>query len=323
MSEEIVETVEEVEEPKKERIWFLIIGVLAIYGIILVFANSLLNLIANENILQARPYLYQINLFVILLIFFFLIVPFLFQIPERKLSFEQYLKKIRLTNIKPILVVFGLGIVTSFVYLLFLYMSSLVSASILQAEFFSDFRYLWSEEGLSQYIYRALIPGIWEEVAFRGIVLVLLLKRYSKKDSIIINSIMFGLFHLINLVNMRFSPNPDVVAINVIFQVVYTTAAGFMFAYLYVKTESLIPSILSHYLLDAFGPFLQAIVFTGTISLTDVVIVRTSQTILGIGIIPSIINVLIIFLVYKLWKKKPFFEEEDMVVNVEKLDTNT
>ena len=118
---------------------------------------------------------------------------------------------------------------------------------------------------------------------------------------------MFGLFHLINLVNMRYSTQPEVVLINVIFQVVYTTAAGFVFAYLFVKTESLIPSILSHYILDAFGPFLQTIV-VGALSLGDIAIHRTSQTILGVGFVPAIINAFIIYFVYRLWKKKRFFE---------------
>ena len=106
---------------------------------------------------------------------------------------------------------------------------------------------------------------------------------------------------------MRYTSNPEVVLIGVIFQVVYTTAAGFVFAYLFVKTESLIPSILSHYILDAFGPFLQTIVF-GTLSLADIAILRTSQAVLGIGFVPAIANVFIIYLVYRLWKKKRFFE---------------
>ncbi|MHA2309289.1 MAG: hypothetical protein ACXABJ_08430, partial [Candidatus Heimdallarchaeaceae archaeon] len=73
MDSEIVETVEEIEEPKKERIWFLISGVLIIYGIILVFANNVLARIVNSEVLDSKPYLYTINLFVILMIFFFAI----------------------------------------------------------------------------------------------------------------------------------------------------------------------------------------------------------------------------------------------------------
>ncbi|NPD88589.1 MAG: CPBP family intramembrane metalloprotease [Asgard group archaeon] len=307
MSNEMIEIVEEIEEPKKENIWFLILGVLILYGLILVFANNILGRIVSSETLESKPYLYQINLFVILLVFFLVIVPFLFRIPERNQTYLQFLKKIKLIKIQPIIAVLGLGITTGVIFLVFLLLSSLVSVAIIGGELILDFRLLWVGYGFSEYLYRALIPGIWEEVAFRGIVLVLLLKKYSKQNSIIINSILFGLFHLINLVNMRYSIYPEVVAINVIFQVIYTTAAGFVFAYLFVKTESLIPSILSHFTLDAFGPFLQTIVF-GTLSLADIAILRTSQTVLGIGLIPAIVNVLIIYLVYWLWKKKRFFE---------------
>lgn len=303
----MIEIVEEIEEPKKENIWFLILGVLILYGLILVFANNILGRIVSSETLESKPYLYQINLFVILLVFFLVIVPFLFRIPERNQTYLQFLKKIKLIKIQPIIAVLGLGITTGVIFLVFLLLSSLVSVAIIGGELILDFRLLWVGYGFSEYLYRALIPGIWEEVAFRGIVLVLLLKKYSKQNSIIINSILFGLFHLINLVNMRYSIYPEVVAINVIFQVIYTTAAGFVFAYLFVKTESLIPSILSHFTLDAFGPFLQTIVF-GTLSLADIAILRTSQTVLGIGLIPAIVNVLIIYLVYWLWKKKRFFE---------------
>ena len=176
----MIEEIEKIKKPKKENIWFLILGVLILYGIILVFANNVLGRIVSSETLEAKPYLYQINLFIILLVFFLVFVPFLFRIPERNLNFLQYLKKIRITKIQPIIIVLGLGVITGGVYLVFLLLSSLVSAAILGGEVFLDFRVLWVSFGFSEYLYRALIPGIWEEVAFRGIVLVLLLKKYSK-----------------------------------------------------------------------------------------------------------------------------------------------
>ncbi|MHA1954693.1 MAG: CPBP family glutamic-type intramembrane protease, partial [Candidatus Heimdallarchaeaceae archaeon] len=114
---------------------------------------------------------------------------------------------------------------------------------------------------------------------------------------------------------------PVSILINVAFQVVYTTAAGFVFAYLFVKTESLVPSILSHYILDAFGPFLQAIVVAGGVTFSELAIVRTSQTIIGVGIVPTFVNVLIIFLVYRFWKKKPFLESVDVTEAIPETET--
>jgi membrane protease YdiL (CAAX protease family) len=45
-----------------------------------------------------------------------------------------------------------------------------------------------------------LVPGIWEEIAFRGVILTLLLKKYSEKKSIIINGLLFGGVHFINII---------------------------------------------------------------------------------------------------------------------------
>ena len=45
-----------------------------------------------------------------------------------------------------------------------------------------------------------LIPGIWEEVAFRGVILNLQLKKYSNTISIMLYGVLFGLFHLTNLI---------------------------------------------------------------------------------------------------------------------------
>jgi membrane protease YdiL (CAAX protease family) len=308
MGNELIEIANDIEEPKGERIWFSIFGVLGLYTVILVFSDIVLRRIVSLETLTAKPYLYTINLFVILMIYFFIIV-FILRIPYDNISILKSLKEKNLSKYKALPIILGLGIVVGFVFLVFLLFSSFIASMITEGELVLDFRFLWTTSGFSNFLYKALIPGIWEEVAFRGIVLVLLMKKYSKKISLIINSVLFGFYHIVNLINLWGATNPYAILINVAFQVVYATAAGFVFAYLFMKTESLIPSILSHYLLDAFGPFVQAIAFYGGYSLTELVIVRTSQTIIGIGYIPSFVNILIIYLIYRMWKKEPFFAD--------------
>ncbi len=92
-----------------------------------------------------------------------------------------------------------------------------------------------------------LIPGIWEEIAFRGVILTLLMKKYSKRKSIIIDGILFGSAHLVN-----FFRGADL--ISTLVQMVFATTIGFAFAYMYIKTECLIPGIIAHYLIDAVNP---------------------------------------------------------------------
>ncbi|MCG3260756.1 MAG: CPBP family intramembrane metalloprotease, partial [Candidatus Heimdallarchaeota archaeon] len=158
-------------------------------------------------------------------------------------------------------------------------------------------------------IYYALAPGIWEEVAFRGVIFALLLKKYSQKKTIIINGVMFGLFHLINLVSLFFMFGYETEIIlrlvySTLFQVIYTTAIGILLAYLYSKTKSLISVIIIHYLIDAFITFLTFVIYFPEATMTDTIIRLLMMTTLGVGIVPCAVGCLIIYLVYRKWPNK-------------------
>jgi membrane protease YdiL (CAAX protease family) len=67
---------------------------------------------------------------------------------------------------------------------------------------------------------------------------------------VIVSSITFGIGHIINLVNgsgAELIPN--------LLQVVYATAAGFMFVMIYYKTQSLVCCILAHGSFNALSVF--------------------------------------------------------------------
>jgi len=89
----------------------------------------------------------------------------------------------------------------------------------------------------------ALVPGIWEELAFRGVVLSRLLKRFSPMAAVAVSSIAFGLFHLSNYVNWDDSES-------VVAGVVAATTLGFGWGYVVIKTESIVPAIVLHYFVD-------------------------------------------------------------------------
>ena len=91
--------------------------------------------------------------------------------------------------------------------------------------------------------------GFLEEVIFRGL-LFNAMRVDSVKWAVIVSSVTFGIGHIINLVNgsgAELIPN--------LLQVVYATAAGFMFVMIYCKTESLIGCILVHGLFNALSAF--------------------------------------------------------------------
>lgn len=91
--------------------------------------------------------------------------------------------------------------------------------------------------------------GFLEEVIFRGL-LFEAMRKDSVKTAIIVSSVTFGIGHIINLVNgsgTELIPN--------LLQVMYATAAGFMFVMMYYKTKSLLLCIAAHGIFNALSVF--------------------------------------------------------------------
>jgi membrane protease YdiL (CAAX protease family) len=95
------------------------------------------------------------------------------------------------------------------------------------------------------YFFLALVPGIWEELAFRGLIQSKLRERFSAPASILLSATFFGLFHLTNLLTQA----PSQVIGGVIMAFLFGIAWGVMT----VRSRSVIPAILSHYLVDSMG----------------------------------------------------------------------
>ncbi|MBR3875359.1 MAG: CPBP family intramembrane metalloprotease [Clostridia bacterium] len=99
------------------------------------------------------------------------------------------------------------------------------------------------------YILAMLCVGFLEEVIFRGL-LFEAMRKDSVKAAIIVSSVTFGIGHIINLINgsgADLLPN--------LLQVVYATAAGFMFVMMYYKSKSLLVCIAAHGLFNALSAF--------------------------------------------------------------------
>ncbi|HEY1041751.1 MAG TPA: CPBP family intramembrane glutamic endopeptidase [Candidatus Paceibacterota bacterium] len=97
-----------------------------------------------------------------------------------------------------------------------------------------------------------LFVPIFEELIFRGCILVGLTRYYSVKKSIVISSLLFGLWHFKNIFVM---PIDDVVS-----QMLY---AGLIFgpivAYLTLRLKSIWPGVILHYLNNILAPLLPMI----------------------------------------------------------------
>ncbi|MFX1590200.1 MAG: lysostaphin resistance A-like protein, partial [Promethearchaeota archaeon] len=202
------------------------------------------------------PLLYQIPLefsllIEVILIFlmfgllFFIVVPFGIKLPDGKTTMRQYIYSIGLTKTKPVVRNILLGITSFILYAL----STWVFANLFGTYIF-DPKVLFGYPtiyGLGWALFYIMLePGIWEEFAFRGVILNLQLKKYSKMTSIITNGILFGLMHFFRLLLGQSLEAT-------LSQVFFASCLGIALSYVYVKTGSLLPCIILHYFINTFG----------------------------------------------------------------------
>lgn len=99
------------------------------------------------------------------------------------------------------------------------------------------------------YIIAMLFVGLLEELIFRGLLFGAMYED-SPKAAVIVSSVTFGIGHIINLVN-----GSGAGLLPSILQVIYATAAGFMFVMIYIRTKSLIGCILAHGIFNSLSIF--------------------------------------------------------------------
>ncbi len=124
------------------------------------------------------------------------------------------------------------------IYLVVLGMLSVVSKDFTQTSFINVFLLLFA----------CLTVGFAEEFLFRGVLQSFFLKSYvNRKKGVFIGvcipALVFGMFHLVNLIN---NDNTMVVLI----QAVFATFIGFFFGALVLKTNKIIPVAITHGLIN-------------------------------------------------------------------------
>jgi len=180
----------------------------------------------------------------------FILAPFVLRLPKGKRTYRQFLDDIGFTRVQPFfrLVLLALSCYSilalsqaaaSFVYRLFEGLPITWSFARWQVFDFSG--------DLNPHYPSLLIsfPSIFEEAVFRGIVLTVFLGKYSERNSIIFSALGFALMHALNLVN-----GADLVW--TLGQVVWAFIIGLFYGYVFVRTRSLLPSMIVHYLGNVF-----------------------------------------------------------------------
>ena len=99
------------------------------------------------------------------------------------------------------------------------------------------------------YILTMLAVGFLEEVIFRGL-LFEAMRKDSLKAAVVVSSVTFGIGHIINLIN-----GSGAELLPKLLQVVYATAAGFMFVMIYLRSGSILPCIIAHGMFNALSAF--------------------------------------------------------------------
>ena len=224
----------------------------------------------------------------------FVLVPFVLRLPVGKQSYQAYLASIRFSRVRPFFQLLLLALSCCLIQALcqaggvLIYRASQglpVNWISMRATF--DFASLVPSDSWS---WLNPLPSMFEEVMFRGVVLSLFLTRYSKPQAVLFSALGFGAMHLLNLASGRET-------LWVLGQFVWSTIFGLFYGVLVLKTNSLWPAMLIHYLGNLFiEPITGYLQHTASIE---------AQALYGIlfffGIVPTTLMILWTFLFTKIW----------------------
>jgi len=233
-----------------ERPWRAFLIMLAIQGILVSLVGFVLyGVFKLPRDISNIETLSTIVLFSVSGFLAYVIAPYYLHIPVGKRTFREYLGDIRLTSIQPF---FRLLLLTiSCVLILIVCQGSgsivyrLTEGKPLTLEFISGVFNLSRALPPRSMLLFAVFYTMFEEVAFRGVLLRMLLRKYPIRGAIIYSALAFGLVHF-----------PAVFAgralISTLGQVVWAALFGLFYGYLVIKTDSLFPAMIVHWLSNVF-----------------------------------------------------------------------
>jgi len=160
------------------------------------------------------------------------LMPYVLGLPNGRKSLRDYCQDIRLLPLKPLGRNVLLGLLMAALTL-----SSILLAALLTGHFVLD----WSTVPALRWV-KGLTRGIWEEVFFRGIILVLFMRIYPRRKAVFFATFLFAIVHL----------DPMNLSVETIIDVISIFFMGLLFTYLVLKTGSLLPAIVFHYVHDIF-----------------------------------------------------------------------
>ncbi len=157
--------------------------------------------------------------------------PDIFQFPFGKVSASEFAEKVGLIKSNKFGRQLILGIILAICSLTGLFIGSSLTGR---------YEFDWTVLTLEQ-VFFATVPGVWEEVYFRGILMLILLRIVKNfKKTVVLQCVIFGLAHFYGFFIWELV---DLFSI---------TLLGFSFTWVAHKTNSLVSGIVYHTLHDAF-----------------------------------------------------------------------
>jgi membrane protease YdiL (CAAX protease family) len=218
----------------------------ACYGLVGIVLFGILRLPIDISNTEAPS---TITIFTVGNLLAYVFAPYFLRVPKGKRTFKEYLDDIRLTRTRP------------FFRLLLLTLSCILILILCQGSFSLIYRLTEGYPITLEFVFRvfdlslALPPtsmllfaqffSMFEEVAFRGVFLTMLLEKHPQRTAIIISAIAFGALHVLSL----FAGQE---LIHTLGQVLWAFLFGLFYGYLFIKSGSLLPSMIIHWLSNVF-----------------------------------------------------------------------
>jgi membrane protease YdiL (CAAX protease family) len=175
----------------------------------------------------------------------YVLVPYLLRLPNGSRSFRQYLDDIRLTRVRPFAPLLLLTVSSLLILILCQGAGSIVyrlsEGKPVTLDFAGQvFNLLAVMPPRSMLLFAQMFSSL-EEVLFRGVLLTLLLRVYSPRKAVVCSAAAFGLMHLPAV----FAGTPVILVLG---QVVWAFLFGVFYGYIVLRSGSLLPSMVIHWL---------------------------------------------------------------------------
>jgi membrane protease YdiL (CAAX protease family) len=215
----------------------------------------------------------------------FIVAPFVLGFPGKGHTFSEYLTEIRLTKMRPLLGLVLLGLSCYLIkalsqaagVLVYRLMEGLpVDGSFIRSAFV-----LANELPPRSNSWMISPPSIVEEVVWRGVVLAAFLRVYDQRKTILFSAIVFGVLHIFAALN----GHPLIYAVG---NVVWAAILGIFYAYVTLKTGSLLPAMIVHYLGNLFVSAINAYIQANASPLS----VALYGIVFTFGIMPTVLMIL-------------------------------